>query len=50
MDKKLEKILNDIEFYTKEIEQNYDKELFIVEFWTGEILHSLGELKELMKV
>lgn len=40
------KLIDQIEFYTKEIEQKYDEDLFIVEFWTAEIFHNLEKIKE----
>lgn len=40
--------LNNIKNYLKEIEENRDEELFIVDFWLDEIKHSLGNIEQLI--
>ena len=37
--------LNNIKNFLKEIEENRDKELFMVDFWLGEIYHSLSNIE-----
>ena len=38
--------LNNIKNYLKEIQENHDKELFIVDFWLDEIKHSLSNIEQ----
>ena len=37
--------LNNIKNYLKEIKENGDKELFIMDFWLDEIYHSLNNIE-----
>ena len=38
--------LNNIKNYLKEIKENRDKELFIMDFWLDEIYHSLNNIEQ----
>ncbi len=48
MNKRVKKLIEIIEICTKEIEENYNKELFIMDFWTGEVLDAANELKMIL--
>ena len=38
--------LNNIKNFLKEIQENHDKELFIMDFWLDEIKHSLSNIEQ----
>lgn len=48
MNKRVKKLIEIIEICTKEIEESYNKELFIMDFWTGEVLDATEELKMIL--